>query len=414
MARVILILLAILYTGSSIYAQDGHVQGILLTDFGIGIEDAKIIVTDEDGILHPLLVTTNALGQFSIDGLTSASNFKVQPQKLNTKEDGVDIWDLYQLSNAIALSQFDSPYQKLAADINGDGAITPADISSLKNFLLNKGEGLMPWHFYDASCLPLLSNPFGNCSQSITYEKTPKQLIFVGVKMGDLNNSVVANKNQINEHVYGEMILNTTCQKMEPGQVYDINIHLEGEEIIASQFALNLGSLELMDILVAGISVMNDVGIDLQENVVSFAEIDNTLMRSFTLKVMAKDPSKLSEMLSLATDYSKAKVYDSDGDLYELKLTFNGEAKEKLRLFQNTPNPFGEVTNIRFYLPADAITTLSVFNLNGQIQKTIQAYFPKGMNTIPILKSDLNLSGVYYYKLATGNQSVIRKMMLID
>ncbi len=420
MARMLLILLSILYIGSDILAQEElshnseHINGILLTDFGEGVEGAKIIITDDDGSLLPLVVTTNNLGQFSIDGLSKDVSFQIKPQKIDDAQNGVDIWDLYQLTNAIGASQFESSYQKFAADVNGDGILSEKDISILKNYILGVGSLPFSWRFYDASCLPPLINPFGTCSHSISYDKKDPALSFVGVKVGDLNSSALANRNQIPEHVYGQMTLNTATLKLRAGQEYNIDISLDGDDVVASQFSLDLGSLKLIDVIASGISILESDGVHQEQNIVTFAQIGSEANQAFTLKVRATVEANLSEVLSLATDYSSAKIYDSEGELYGLKLSFGGDFEEHFILYQNNPNPFADVTNIRFYLPKTTVATLTIYDLNGQRLKTVQTYCQKGLNNIAVLKSDLNLTGICFYKLVAGNNSAIRKMMLIE
>ncbi len=417
MARMILILLSILYMGSGIYGQETiradaeSISGVLLTDFGEGVEGAKVILTDADGSLLPLVVTSNNLGQFTIDGLSKGSTFQVEPQKIDDHGNGVDIWDLYQLSAAIGSSRFDSPYQKFAADIDGDDLLSEKDIISLKNYILGINPLPLSWRFYESNCLPPLMAPFGICSQSIVYDEREPSLSFVGVKVGDLNNSVLANRSQISEHVYGQIMLNTAAQELIAGQEYTIDILLDGEGVVARQFSLDMGSLELLDVLASGVSLLEG-GVYQKNNVVTFAQIGRQAAQSFTLKVRATIPANLTEVLSLATDVSSAKAYDSEGELYDLKLVFDGDFDEHFMLFQNNPNPFEEVTNIRFYLPEPNFATLTIFDLNGQRLKTVQTYCQNGMNRIPILKSDLNLTGIYFYKLVAGSQTAIRKMLV--
>jgi len=420
MAKMLYMLLMVLSIGSRLFGQD-HLMvnteptmGILLTDFGSGVEGTKIIITDDDGSLLPLVVTTNSLGQFAIDGVAKNTSFQVEPQKIDDDENGVDSWDLYLLANELNASQFDSPYQKFASDIDDDGVISSKDLAHLNDFLLKKSALPSSWRFYDASCLPPIISPFGICSQSINYDEKLRPLHFIGVKMGDLNNSVLANSNQMPEHIYGQMSLNTISQQLNAGETYDINFSLKGEDVVATQFSLNLGSLELLDVVANGSSILADIGMHLDQNVVTFVAIGGQApTQSFTIKVKATIQSNLSEELSLATDFSNAKAYDSEGYLYDLKLTFGGDSADYFMLYQNNPNPFGDVTNIRFYLPMSSLATLTIFDLNGQRLKTVQTYCQKGMNNIPILKSDLNLTGIYFYKLAAGDQSAIRKMMLI-
>ncbi|NIR50989.1 T9SS type A sorting domain-containing protein [candidate division KSB1 bacterium] len=70
-------------------------------------------------------------------------------------------------------------------------------------------------------------------------------------------------------------------------------------------------------------------------------------------------------------------------------------------LFQNYPNPFNPSTTIEFDLPLDQRVTLKIYNVLGEEVKTLFEDFRKVG------------SGVYIYRLKTGDLSVTRKMALM-
>ncbi len=87
-------------------------------------------------------------------------------------------------------------------------------------------------------------------------------------------------------------------------------------------------------------------------------------------------------------------------------------------LYPNYPNPFNPTTNISFALPEDSRVSLKIYNLSGQIVKTvIDANLPAGTFTViwdGINSSDERVaSGIYFYKLTAGNYSQTRKMCLM-
>ncbi len=90
-----------------------------------------------------------------------------------------------------------------------------------------------------------------------------------------------------------------------------------------------------------------------------------------------------------------------------------------LRLGQNSPNPFQEVTQIEFGLSKDdGWADLSVYNIKGQKVKTLhQGKLAKGSHKLFWDgKNDNGVSaanGLYYYKLRFKGESLVRKMILI-
>lgn len=82
-------------------------------------------------------------------------------------------------------------------------------------------------------------------------------------------------------------------------------------------------------------------------------------------------------------------------------------------LNQNYPNPFNPTTQISFFLDKSGLTTLSVYNVLGQkIATLLSEDLSNGRHTVNFDGSDLS-SGVYFYKLESGDLTSIKKMMLL-
>jgi hypothetical protein len=82
-------------------------------------------------------------------------------------------------------------------------------------------------------------------------------------------------------------------------------------------------------------------------------------------------------------------------------------------LEQNYPNPFNPSTTISFTIQADQLVTLKVFNALGEEVRTlINSNLAKGTHNISFNADDLS-SGFYLYRLESGNQIQVRKMMLL-
>lgn len=82
-------------------------------------------------------------------------------------------------------------------------------------------------------------------------------------------------------------------------------------------------------------------------------------------------------------------------------------------LEQNYPNPFNPSTTISFTLPAEQFVTLKIFNsLGEEIATLVNANLTQGTHNIKFDAKGLS-SGFYIYRLENGNQSLVKKMMLI-
>ncbi len=87
-------------------------------------------------------------------------------------------------------------------------------------------------------------------------------------------------------------------------------------------------------------------------------------------------------------------------------------------LDQNHPNPFNPTTRISFSLPSQCRTILNIYNLKGQLVKTLlNQDLDKGNHSINWNGTDIkgmNVgSGVYYYKLQWNKKELTRKMILL-
>jgi hypothetical protein len=82
-------------------------------------------------------------------------------------------------------------------------------------------------------------------------------------------------------------------------------------------------------------------------------------------------------------------------------------------LLQNYPNPFNPTTTIKFSVQGNGFTSLKVYNVLGQeVATLISEEMPAGTYTRQWNASALS-SGAYFYKLASGSNSMIKKMMLL-
>lgn len=90
------------------------------------------------------------------------------------------------------------------------------------------------------------------------------------------------------------------------------------------------------------------------------------------------------------------------------------QVPDKFNLENAYPNPFNPSTNIKFNLSKAGSVSLKVYNVMGQLVKTIvdNTYKNKGEYTYSIDMDNFS-SGVYFYTLTQGNQQITKKMILM-
>src|SRR5690606_32064504 len=137
----------------------------------------------------------------------------------------------------------------------------------------------------------------------------------------------------------------------------------------------------------------------------------------FTLVLRAKADIKVSEVLGVSSSFTAAEAYTKTGEPMNVALNFgNGVVSQAgFALYQNTPNPFKELTTIGFNLPEASTATLTITDVSGKVLKVVKAPYAKGYNEVVLKRSELGVSnGVLSYRIETGNHTATRKMIIIE
>jgi len=87
-------------------------------------------------------------------------------------------------------------------------------------------------------------------------------------------------------------------------------------------------------------------------------------------------------------------------------------AEGSVELFQNSPNPFIEMTLLRFRLPAAAEVFLRIFDSAGREVTTKKGSYQPGENHLVLHRSDLREPGFYTCRLETPMGTASRKLMM--
>ena len=96
----------------------------------------------------------------------------------------------------------------------------------------------------------------------------------------------------------------------------------------------------------------------------------------------------------------------------EIVLT-NIDIPKVFKLYNNYPNPFNPVTQIKFDLPRETSTKLIVYDINGQeLVKLVDRSLPAGSYQIVFDASALS-SGTYFYNITADKYTDVKKMILV-
>ena len=106
-------------------------------------------------------------------------------------------------------------------------------------------------------------------------------------------------------------------------------------------------------------------------------------------------------------------VFNENGVTVGIEDPIKLDIPEKFILLQNYPNPFNSSTRIYFTLPKGGMTQLVIYDLLGrEVDKLIEEYRSAGTYQINWNASKVS-SGIYFYRLQTGDFMETRKMVLL-
>ncbi len=125
----------------------------------------------------------------------------------------------------------------------------------------------------------------------------------------------------------------------------------------------------------------------------------------------------LDDISDLATSkfYYRLKQIDFDGsyeysDVVEVEIT-----PLHFSLGQNYPNPFNPSTKISWQSPVGSWQTLKIYDVLGnEVATLVDEYKPAGVHNVEFGIDNLELSsGIYFYRLQSGNFTESKKMILL-
>ncbi|MBL7784098.1 MAG: HYR domain-containing protein [Saprospiraceae bacterium] len=400
------------------------VAGTLATEDLDGVEDANVemAIVAPNGQQGVAVGTSNSNGVFVFaDAVPVSGAYTLTPTKDDNPLNGVTTYDLVLISKHIlGLEPLTSPYKLIAADANKSGSITTFDIVEFRKLILgiyNELPNNTSWRFVDrAYTFPEPSNPFTpqfpeNIS-ALNVQVDQLEEDFVGVKIGDVNGTVIANSLQsADERTSSTMLFDVQDRAVKAGETFTVNFK-GTEKVQGYQFTMNLNGLEVMDITGTGEIKAGNFGVFQDALTTSVDGSDN----EFAVTFRATKAGQLSSMLGVSSRITKAEAYSVSNNRMDVALRFNNGStstisKVGFELYQNQPNPFVNKTMIGFHLPEATEATLKVFDETGRLVFEQSGSFAKGYNTISVDRQLLNTVGVLYYTLETATDKATKKMI---
>jgi hypothetical protein len=369
--------------------------------------------------------TTAAAGTYEIGNLAAGTNYQVRATKTldNDKKNGVTTLDIALISkHNLGTELLATPYKMIAADVDRNGDVDATDMLHIRRFILGITPSLpagTAWRFIDKSyAFRNPSNPFGeDFSEVVNLTSVPVGTTaanFLAVKLGDVNNSYDATT------VRGSRALTFNANDMNvvAGNEYTVAINADNFNAAAFQGTFAFEGATVKAVKAGNLNNVSDNSFGMFANAVSASwnGKSETSANVLNITFVAAKSGKLSEMLTVNSAITMAEGYDAAGNAMNVSLKFNtGKvAGGEFALYQNSPNPVALSTKIGFNLPKDGQAKLTIYTAEGKVLSVINNGYKAGYNEVSINKSDLNASGMLYYRLDTQDNSSTRKMIIIE
>lgn len=374
--------------------------------------------------------STNAYGTYAITDLPPGS-YTLCPAK-GDNDDGITVNDVVLIRRHIVqLEEFDSPYKMIAADVNKNHQISVADVIKIRRYLALIEE--LPsgnWTFTDADFAISFDNWFNapGCIDTILAHENIDFLDFIGIRMGDVDMSYCCEDRGLtclDDSV--TVTLNTVA--CHPGDIINVPITVEGFAAIAGLEIHIDYSEDMIDFVQLHSELLADPTINgsngnvhlVWEDIENLLTVDDgTEILQIEFQVAENAPD------TIPITFSRIYVCDEHGDNFAVGtydgriitgptgIDDNGTAlPTDFLLKQNYPNPFNATTSFELQMPQPAHVSLIVYDIQGRVAETLfGGELPAGIHHIKWDASGYP-SGIYIYKLQTGEYTQTKKMLLL-
>lgn len=152
--------------------------------------------------------------------------------------------------------------------------------------------------------------------------------------------------------------------------------------------------------------------------------MENSFVPGHGTTLEPHDYSWTQSQVAPGSYYYRLKQVDLDGSLhfsdsrqvivYPLAGVEEGSFPASFNLSQNYPNPFNPSTRIQFTVDRSGSTTLTVSDILGKEVETLFAGTAEAGTTYGVtFDASRVANGTYFYRLVSGNQVSLKKMLLL-
>jgi hypothetical protein len=410
----------------------GVISGHISTEFSQNVREVGVNLSGSG--LNAAM--TDGTGAYTFPTMPLGGTYAVMPEKNTDWKNGVSTLDLILIQkHLLGLQALSSPYKMIAADANKSNSISALDIVALRRLILGMVTEIpenTSWRFVDKAydftdpAYPF-NEQFAESFAIAPFSTTLPDVDFIAIKIGDINNTVVANLNNIvTRNNPGTITLQVEDRIVKAGEMVEVALQAGHQMSLEGyQFTLNFDASKVAFASYApGAVFVNDDNFNLnltREGVIptSWSDVQTHNLSEgeilFTLRFQALNSGKLSEILSVISDPTVAEAYNAEGEVLNLGIQFTNRgvaSASEFELLENRPNPFTDATTVVFVTPQAAEATLTIYDVTGRIVMEQIVNAVAGINEVEV--KGLTAKGVLYCQVSTDGFSATRKMIRMD
>ncbi len=376
-----------------------------LVETNEGVENIKMTTMINSEVTGHSLTDGNGSFEFSL----APGEYTVYGSSDEDVLNGVSTIDLVLIQKHILGigNGFTKAHDLLAADANNDGRVTAADIAVIRKVILGVRQD------FKNNSWVAISSETGERELNVTLTEDTN-VNFDVVKIGDLNNTA----GNVIESRSGDIVsLELDNAVLSEGEVVEVPVYASNfGDVRGGQFAVSINGLNV-EAVKSGKLNLDASNYNVKDNnlLVSWSEVEGQDVADgevlFTLVLKSTSEVSLRSALRMNDSKLRSEAYKgSDLEISDISLSYRNAS---YALYQNTPNPFVSETTIGFELPEASEYTLTVYDVTGKLVKVITAEGEAGYNAQTISKKDLDVSGVLYYRLESGDYTATKKMVIL-
>lgn len=380
-------------------------------------------------------IITGENGEYAFPTMEFGGSYRVAPQKDYDYLNGVSTLDLIAIQKHIlGVKQIDSPYKLIAADIDRSGNITSTDLLELRKLILgvyDKFPNNTSWRLIDKSHKFIdPQDPFANAIPEVYEidEFTQSMIIdFVGVKVGDINDSAIANADE-------SEVINRSSRKfkyelqdnrLNAGDIVELTFEAKDfQNILGIQntFRVDRTYAEILDVNTVAevIAPVHFNTLAMKEGIVNISwngsfDSEQHGNELFSIQIKLLRDAWVSDLIEIDDRVLRSEAYFDDNSIAPVGIEFRTSIEDvrEVSLYQNTPNPWIDQTEITFYTPTADNYTINVYDVNGRLLYKTEGVSVVGMNNTLLENTIFENGGLMYYELIVSDVRLVNKMLLV-